>query len=450
MTARVITTIALIVLPLIACADSPSPASIPSPVSTPSPASTASPNPTPIPTDRMASNLEAMRAADVALIDAFAAVNGAFINTAAANASFADELAGLNAYAAALHKALEAYRVALGIALNSYAGTVEGLVGIAAYDQLDFYETGLAAFAAMLIVRAAAYEAYDAAREVGYQGIEDAAYNATGERERIAALDAFTEDSADLLAASKAFITASEAVDMARDGLTDALNDITSERTPSRHGSDYVMAVLAALDAIDQGAVREAAREAAREAYTTSPKAAFDAAFNLMQEEYSSAIAAVPALTPTPTPTPIPIPSPTPALELGGLGITRSDIEVPFEKAGLNFLFGSYLDENDRVIDHSAGDAPDALVRLALFGPSDNLTKIEMTVGMSPDVNTGFYLALLLKRVFPEWADGMDWIIENLSRVRGGAKPTTSHGQLTIVLGYLSTVDWLVVTVTRQ
>ena len=390
-----------------------------------------------------------MRAADVALIDAFAAVNGAFINTAAVNASFANELAALNAYAATLHKALEAYHVALEIALDSYTGAVEELVGIAAYDQLDFYETGLATFAAMLIVRAAAYEAYDTAREVGYQGIQDAAYNATGELERIAALDAFTKDSDALLAASKDFSTASEAVDVATDGHMDALMDITSERTPSRHGSDYVMAVLAALGAVDQEAVREAAREVAREAYTTSPKAAFDAAFNLMQVQYSSAIAAVPVLTYY-TPTPTPTPTPTLALEFDGLGITRSDIELPFEKAGLKFFAGWYLDENDRVIDHSAGDAPDALVRLELFGPSDNLTKIEMTVGMSPDAFTGFYLALLLNRIFPEWAGRMDWIIENLSRVRGGARPTTSHGQLTIVLGYLSAVDWLVVTVTRQ
>ena len=241
-----------------------------------------------------------MRAADVAVIDAHAAVNDAFMDAAAANDSFADELATLNAYAATLHKALEAYRVGLETALNSYAAAMAELIGIVANDQLDFVVTGSPALVAMEIARAAASEAYDTAREVGYQEIQDAAYSATGERERLAALDAFAEDSAALLAANEDYSTAAEVFFVAKDDLRDAFFDVGGERKPPRHGNEYAMAVLAALDAVDPGALMEAATEAAREAYATSPKAAFDAALNLVQEQYSSAIAAVP--TPTPTP----------------------------------------------------------------------------------------------------------------------------------------------------
>ncbi len=238
----------------------------------------------------MASSIEALRAADVALIDAVAAVNDAF----------ADELAALNVYAATLDRALEARRVGLETALDLYAGAMEELMGIAAHDQLDFLVTGVPALGAMGAVRAAAHEANHTAREVGFQGIQDAAYNATGERERSAALDAFAEGSPGLLAAIEDSYTAAEALNVATSGLGDAFTDVLSERTPPRHGNDYAMATMATLEAVDAGAIREAVSEAAREAYATSPKAAFDAAVNLLHEHFSSAIAAVP--TPTPTP----------------------------------------------------------------------------------------------------------------------------------------------------
>ena len=250
----------------------------------------------------MASSLEAMHAADTAVIDAHGAVNGAFIEAAAANDSFVDESATLDAYSATLHKALEAYRIGLETVLDSYAGAMEELIGEAANDQFDVVVTGEPALIALEIVRVAANVAYDTAREVGYQGIQDAAYNATGERERLAARDAFAEDSAALLAASEEYSTAVEALFVARDDLTDALSDVARERKPPRHGNEYAKATQAALGAIGPGALWTAATEAAREAYATSPKAAFDAVFNLMQAQYSSAIAAVPTPNPTPTP----------------------------------------------------------------------------------------------------------------------------------------------------
>ena len=241
-----------------------------------------------------------MRAANVAVIDAHAAVNDAFIDAAAANNSFADESAALDAYAAALHKALEAYRIGLETVLDSYAAAMAELIGIAANDQFDFVVTGTPALAAMNIARAVASETHNTAREVGYKEIQDAVYSATGERERLAALDAFAEDSAALLAANEGYSTAAEAFLVARDDLRNAFFDVVRERKPPRHGDEYAMAVLAATDPVDAGDVMEAAREAARQAYATSPKAAFDAALNVIQEHFSSGIAAVP--TPTPTP----------------------------------------------------------------------------------------------------------------------------------------------------
>lgn len=87
---------------------------------------------------------------------------------------------------------------------------------------------------------------------------------------------------------------------MAGEDLGDTFYDVAREREPPRHGDEYARAVLAATDPVDAGDVRDAALEAAREAYATSPKAAFDAAFDVLHGYLSSAIAAVP--TPTPTP----------------------------------------------------------------------------------------------------------------------------------------------------
>ena len=165
MTARVIVTIALTVLPLVARTDGPATASMHA--------------------DRMASSIEARRAANVALIDATAAVNDAFIDAAAASDSFADELPALDAYAASLDQALEARRVGLETAVDLYTRKVGRLMGIAAYGQLDFFLTGIPALGAMGAVSIAAHEAHHTSREVGFQGIQDAAYNATGERERL-------------------------------------------------------------------------------------------------------------------------------------------------------------------------------------------------------------------------------------------------------------------------
>ena len=172
-------------------------------------------------------------------------------------------------------------------------------MGIAAYGQLDFFLTGIPALGAMGAVSIAAHEAHHTSREVGFQGIQDAAYNATGERERLAALDAFAEGSPALLAAIEDSYTAAEAVNVAAADLRDAFFEVMGERKPPQYGDDYAAATRAATGAIDAEAVREAVSKAAREAYATSPKAAFDAAFDVLQEHLSSAIAAVP--TPTPT-----------------------------------------------------------------------------------------------------------------------------------------------------
>ena len=182
----------------------------------------------------MASSVEAMRAANVALIDATAAVNDAFIDAAAANDSFEDELAALDAYAATLDQALEARRVGLETAVDLYTGKVGRLIGIAAYGQLDFLLTGVPALGAMGAVQVAAHEANHNAREVGFQGIQDAAYNATGERERSAALNAFAEGSPALLAAIEDSYTAAEALNVAGYGLRDAFFEVWGERKP-RH-----------------------------------------------------------------------------------------------------------------------------------------------------------------------------------------------------------------------
>ena len=275
------------VLSLVACTDSPAAA----PTPTPHPAKIAS--------DRLASSIEALRTANVALIDATVAINDAFIDAAAASDSFADESAALDAYAAALRRALETRRVGMETAVNLFAGAMARLMRVAAYDQVDFFLTGIPALGAMGAVQVAAREAYHTAREDSFQGIQDAAYGATGERGGLAALEAFAEGSPTLLAAIEDSYAAAEAVNVAAADLRDAFFEVMDEREPPQHGDDYAAATRAATGALDAKAIREAVSKAASEAYATSPNAAFDAAFDVFQEHLSSAIASVP--TPMPT-----------------------------------------------------------------------------------------------------------------------------------------------------
>ena len=100
------------------------------------------------------------------------------------------------------------------------------------------------------------------------------------------------------------------------------------------------------------------------------------------------------------------------------------------------------------MVDVWRGDSYETLVILELYGPSHELTKIEMTVGVPMDLDQGIYLALFLHLVLPTWDDGADWIIDNLSSVQDGASPVNHHEDMTIELSYIPMLDWLIVSIT--
>lgn len=182
-------------------------------------------------------------------------------------------------------------------------------------------------------------------------------------------------------------------------------------------------------------------------------------------EESRSPSTSVPTLTrysPSPTPKPDPVQTgiavqtaaaayratvPT-AHPSPGLGVSRSDIQAPFERVGLEFYQNEILDENDRLVDRWVGDSRDTFVMLGLYGPADELTKIDIEVGIPIDLEQTTYLTILLELVLPTWDDGGDWIIANLASAQRGEKPATQHGRMTIELSYLSLTDWLTVSIT--
>ena len=162
----------------------------------------------------------------------------------------------------------------------------------------------------------------------------------------------------------------------------------------------------------------------------------------------------VPVSVNTPKPTSVPVsvntPKPTSVPVSVGTGIALEQIQAPFEKLGFDFFKSSALDDNDRLIDYWVGESFDPLVRLEIYGSSNNLTKIEMAVGAPFDEVKGAYLGLFLSLVLPESEveGGANWMIDNIDEALDGAEPEMKSGGLSISMWYMSVLNFLWVTVT--
>lgn len=402
----------------------------------------AAPTPTPTPEETFTESIDSLRAADAGLIDALAALNDGFIEAAASSDAFANESDALDDYAATLQSALLTYRDGLQAALTAYATFIAQLAETPANDQFDAFVTTLPAWVALHVVRQLAYETYDAAREAGFQTIKEAAFSATGEVERRAALHALAEGSPTLLAAMTDFDAAGEAKDSAIDSLISAISEFPPKGGSSRHGVNYERALLSALDSIDEPARDAKAKEAARASYARSPNAAFDAAFNSMRNGYASVFASVPLPTPAPIPTATPSPTPKPPL-----GFSRAYVQSEFEAAG----FGNLNFFGDDLYALTFYDGTGSGIDLELWGPAHDLEGVGLTFlvydydppnvfSETHDLAIEQACTLLMLIIVPEWEGGVNWVLDRVSALgrSGDVDFQYAYGDKSIKLTYRS------------
>lgn len=144
--------------------------------------------------------------------------------------------------------------------------------------------------------------------------------------------------------------------------------------------------------------------------------------------------------------TPVPTVTPTPL----GTGIVRAGVQELFGESGmLAFYDGGWaMDDDDNFIDYWIGESFAPEVRLELYGPARDLTKLEMGLWAPIDDKEAVYLFALLTYVFPNEGDRpLDWLVENLVSALDGDKPSKRYGDVTITMSRLFE-SYLVVTVT--
>ena len=163
--------------------------------------------------------------------------------------------------------------------------------------------------------------------------------------------------------------------------------------------------------------------------------------------------APIPKYAPSPTsiprPTYTPLPTVTPVVT-AGTGIARAGIQELFEEAGLLTFRdgGRALDDSNRLVDHWIGESFEPEVRLDLYGPARDLTKLEIGFWTPVDDIEALCVFALLTFVFPNEGDGpTDWLVQNVTSALGGERPSKRYGNVTVTLGRLFQT-YLLVTIT--
>lgn len=157
----------------------------------------------------------------------------------------------------------------------------------------------------------------------------------------------------------------------------------------------------------------------------------------------------VPSPTSIPRPTYTPLPTITPVVT-AGTGIARAGVQELFEEAGLLTFrhSGGVLDDSDNLVDLWVGESFEPEVRLDLYGPARDLTKLEMGLWAPVDDIEALCLFALLTYVFPNEDDGpTNWMVENVTSALEGERPSKRFGRATVTMSSLFEA-YLVVTIT--
>lgn len=119
-----------------------------------------------------------------------------------------------------------------------------------------------------------------------------------------------------------------------------------------------------------------------------------------------------------------------------GLGISRDTASIHFQGLGYSFKDSPLSDGRQRVLGNINGPTPS----VELIGDPDNLNAASLTLAIKTGDKTStnnsiFYINDFLKFFMPDWADGYDWVSNNLvkaSTTSGGLKTSVGNNQVTL------------------
>ena len=160
----------------------------------------------------------------------------------------------------------------------------------------------------------------------------------------------------------------------------------------------------------------------------------------LVEVVVTATLAPDPALRPTFTPSPVPTVPPT-SVPVNGLGVSRADIQSVFGSPDIGFEF-----DPPRVLNDGRpavmGMSPNGVAILELTGPPDNLTGVDLIIGLPSDspvalVENSIYLLGVAKLAVPSWPGAGDWIIDNLERTVSAGEVSTTRSGVEIKLSYI-------------
>lgn len=154
--------------------------------------------------------------------------------------------------------------------------------------------------------------------------------------------------------------------------------------------------------------------------------------------------------TPVASPAPAAPPSPEGALPVvevsPGIGVSRSAIQSVFEAPGIGFVFeeSSRVQGQPRVM----GTAPNQIAIIELIGSPNELTTAAIIIGVPTDndeavAQNAAYTLRFLEIAVPGWANGSDWLIQNLDALNQGTarRASTVFGDKRIELVALTEVS---------
>ena len=162
----------------------------------------------------------------------------------------------------------------------------------------------------------------------------------------------------------------------------------------------------------------------------------------------------VPTATVIPTVVAPPVPPPTPGLSTPvpkrGLGVSRRAIEAVF--TDFSFESSPLADGRHR----SLAQSLDTATLVEIIGPDAGPTQATIIIGLpndSPDVvalNT-LYLLTFVPTVAPDWAGGVDWVMDKIDAMAAGeSEARTTTGNLIVELSLLKELGLLNLTISAR
>lgn len=139
--------------------------------------------------------------------------------------------------------------------------------------------------------------------------------------------------------------------------------------------------------------------------------------------------------------------------KIKGLGVSRYAIQSIFEDPAVGFVFETALpvDGLPRVI----GSVKNKIATIELIGPSEDVYKAYMMVGIPNDSNdvvalNFIRLAALMKHAIPTWEEGISWLTDSLDRLKVEEEVQTTYDHLIITLTFFRSMGIMTLSISPK